>query len=602
LRAQAAVVLVGLSPAVVVPHALNRFVFGKLAFIAAGIALAFLAPVAGRLRRHVTIALLAAVAVALLAATVSDHPVVSLLGRSPRFEGALVIFVYVGAFAAAARVLGDGRRQTAVSRPLLHAMSVAAALIALIAVLEAFGLRPLTSNVSRPGSLLGNASDEGAVGVLMFGPLALSAVALRRWTWAAGAGAAALTVILSASRSALIALLVELVVWAVIAGSRRIRAGVLVVAVAITGIAFAVPATRDRITGSSQLAHHTVTGRELLWRETLHLDAHHLLLGVGPSNYRTAITAEHDREWQQRVGPDNPPDSPHDVFLQVLSDGGIPGLLAALAVVLLMLGPGVRAMRRSLPEPEQMALGSGVLIAVVGYGGTLAVGITSPGPTALAAFLAGLLAAEPATVDERAARKARDVTVAAVAMGLTVVFVLAGIAEVALRSAILDVGDRDIAGADHQFHVARALRAWDLDLPDVAAHAFLTEAIATDTQSSAVTGQEWLTRVPGALRDDEQVRLDTAQADELFGRLPQARTLLSAVLIDDPDNPAVLLRRGIVEAEQHDDPAAIRDFRQVSEIDVHSPEPWQDLAVVYDHEHRPRAAAAARARARQRGG
>jgi len=78
--------------------------------------------------------------------------------------------------------------------------------------------------------------------------------------------------------------------------------------------------------------------------------------------------------------------------------------------------------------------------------------------------------------------------------------------------------------------------------------------------------------------------------------------LLTQALASDPDNPDILLRRGVVEGEQQFYPEAARDLLESARIAANSPAPWQDLAVVYGREHRPSAAAAARLRARQLGG
>jgi O-antigen ligase len=601
--AQWAVVLIGLSPAIVVPLALDRFIFGKLAFVAAGIALAWFAAPAGRLKRPVVGALAAGIALLALASVLSSHPMLSLIGREPRFEGVAVLFIYVVALATGARVVGSADNRP-IAKALLVSLTIAALAIAVIAIFEAFGLRPLTSNVSRPGSLVGNASDEGAVGVLLFGPLAAAALADRRRLYALGAVAALLTVVLSASRGAFAALLVELVVWALVTGTRQVRVTVLAVAVAAVGVSFAIPASRDRLTGASPLAHHTVVGRELLWRETLHLDSHHLILGIGPSSFESAITPEHTLEWQQRVGPDNPPDSPHDLPLQVLTDAGILGVLAGLGLVGMVGFYGVRAARSRPTASSALAVGS--LVGVAGYAASLLVGLTSPGPTAFAAFLAGILVTDSAgrapLAVSSSRRRIADTVVAGVAAACAVLFLLAGMAEIALRSAVLDVAAGNASSADHEFTLAHGLRFWDPDLPDVAAHAFVTEASVDGSPAMRADASAWLARVPGELDRDEQVRLDRELADELTGNLPAARYLLTQALSEDPDNPDILLRRGVVEGEQADYPAAIRDLRESAQVAASSPAPWQDLAVVYGRQHRPQAAAEARRRAQQLGG
>ena len=114
----------------------------------------------------------------------------SSLGRPPRYEGAVALPVYLGAFVAGARLLGP-RRAPGSTAWLLDGLAVAALAIGIEAALEAAGLRPLLSNVSRPGSLLGNASDQGAWALLALGPLAAVAIRLRGALHRAGAVGAA---------------------------------------------------------------------------------------------------------------------------------------------------------------------------------------------------------------------------------------------------------------------------------------------------------------------------------------------------------------------------------------------------------------------------
>ena len=195
---------------------------------------------------------------------------------------------------------------------LLDGLAIAALAIGVEAALEAAGLRPLVSNVARPGSLLGNASDQGAWAVL-------ASVRWRRWRSGcagalhrAGAVAAAVALATSGSRGAL--------AGAVVLARRPDRAGRRVagprlaiaagVAILALGV-LALPATRGA--GADQHAtrpSRPSTGRRLLWGETVTLVGDHPLLGVGPSGYVDAIPAYHDRRYEAEIGPANPPDSP----------------------------------------------------------------------------------------------------------------------------------------------------------------------------------------------------------------------------------------------------------------------------------------------------
>jgi hypothetical protein len=94
---------------VIVPGALNRFVFGKLAVVVIGAGAAALYAPAGRLRREVRVVVGLAAAVLVAAALVSDQPLAGVLGRAPRFEGVFVLAAYLAAAWAGARLLGPER-------------------------------------------------------------------------------------------------------------------------------------------------------------------------------------------------------------------------------------------------------------------------------------------------------------------------------------------------------------------------------------------------------------------------------------------------------------------------------------------------------------
>jgi tetratricopeptide (TPR) repeat protein len=187
--------------------------------------------------------------------------------------------------------------------------------------------------------------------------------------------------------------------------------------------------------------------------------------------------------------------------------------------------------------------------------------------------------------------------IAPIGFGLAGVFFLAAIAEIPLRHAIIDVSRGDIDGANRSFDAARALRPWDVDLPDVAAHAIVTYGLASGDRRSVDAAARWLDRVPGELRRDEQVALDVASLWEARGEYAAARSLLTEVLSRDRDNPAVLLQRGIVEAEAGWAEPAERDFLAAADVVPDDPGPWTNLAVLYQQQGRLADAAAARTRA-----
>ncbi len=472
-RERLALAALAVSGAVILPGALNRFVFPKLAVAAAGIALAATVAPRGRLSGPARAVLMLGALLLVAAALVGATPVAQLVGRAPRYEGLLALSVYVGAGAAGARLLGPARPRGSMAW-FLDWLALASLLIALEAVLETAGLRPLASDVSRPGSLLGNASDEGAWAVLALGPLASVGLRTREPLHLVGAAAAAVTVVCSASRGALAGALVAAAVLAVLLGRPRLRAVLAAAAAGLVVAALLVPGTSSRITGSSPFAAETAHGRLILWGETVSLVTDRAALGVGPGGYVDAIPAYHGQRYERDVGPQYPPDSPHDWLLQAAAAGGVPLLLLALALAALTLVSGWRGVRRQSGGGEAAAVG-GMLAGLVGYGVALLFFFTGPGATPLAAVMGGVLLAVPATGSATTGggrRLAARALACAGFAGLTVILAAAAVAEIPLRSALDDAAAGHLSAADSQFRLARDLRPWDPAVDTEAAHAF----------------------------------------------------------------------------------------------------------------------------------
>jgi hypothetical protein len=483
-------------------------------------------------------------------------------------------------------------------RWLARGLATAATAVALVAILEAAGLRPLSSNVARPGSLLGNASDEGAFAILAVGPLVAIGRSRRDPLVWLGAGAGAVTAVLSASRGALVGLVVVAVVLA-LARRDRVTRGVLAAGVATLAILVLIlPQVRHRALGESSLAGHTTSGRVLLWQETIHLIADRPLIGVGPSGFEDAVVAQHDRHWQRVVGPADPPDSPHDWVLQAATTGGIP--LALLAVA----GAAYVARRSRLAvvaerEVRAPPLAAGLAAGLCGYLVALLVHLTAPGPTVVAAVFAGALVAESATAGSE--RRTARFAIPGVAAVLAVFQLVSAIAEIPLRTAVVDVTDGNLAGAKSSFDTAKLLRPWDVEIPLAAGHAFAAVSLAGDEGAPAY-GRPWLDDALRRVPTSEQAREDLAVVEAASGDLGGAQRLLDEAITRDRFNPELLLRRGVVEAQQHSFAAAERDLLDAAGIANRSPQPWQDLATLYTLERRSADAQRAQAEAVRRGG
>ena len=613
-RERWAIALLTLGTACFLPEALNRFVFPKLAVIAAGALLAFTVPPRGRLPPAAVGLLTASAAVLIAAALDGATPLAQLVGRAPRYEGIFVLPVYLAALAAGARLLGPNRARGSTAW-LLRFLAIAALAVGIEAALEATGARPLASNVSRPGSLLGNASDEGAWAVLVLGPLASVTLRVGGRLHLAGAFAAAFALVGSGSRGALLGAVVLAVVLAALSPSRELRAlvaaGVVLVAIA----ALALPGTRSRVLGSSPLAGHTVSGREQLWSETITMLGAHPLLGVGPSGYVDAIPAYHSVRYERDVGPANPPDGPHDWILQAAAAGGVALALLAVALAGLTLVRGYRATRAQPTGGEQAAI-VGMLGGVAGYAVALLFHLTSPGTTPLAALFAGSLLAAPAAAWPGAAaetagagatvgaparwstalrRAARVATIGALG-ALVVLLAAAALAELPLRSGIDAAASDGFAAANRDFDLARSLRPWDGAVAATAAHAYAT--LASDGIASAAgPGARWAHDELSAYPRSLQALEDGAAIDFAAGRLPVAASLLARALRLEPANPDVHVDAGENALAEHRYAAAAGFFAAAAAIEPNDSAAWRGLAAADRAEGRTVAARLASERA-----
>lgn len=633
---RAAVWTAVLAPAVIQPGAFDRFVLVSVLAVGVALGLGLRSVPTGRLPRWAVAGVAAAVVLLLVGAWTGAAPWAQFWGRWPRYEGLLTLPASIGALWLGARLFGPGSGPER-RRDLQHATTVLVAAVGFIAVLEALGLRPLASSVSRPGSLLGNASDQGVIGVIavaiLLAPVVESVVSRgaagggarasaprrgldRPWVLPMALLAGALTVVLSGSRGALVALAVTLVTVAAgvlvtlrpsSAGAPRRTvlgwtAGALI---AVVGMALALPGTAARVLGTSPVSAATVEGRALLWSETWRLIQDRPWTGVGPSGFVDAIPAYHTETWAIEVGAANPPDSPHSWLLQAGAVGGVPLMVLALALGVAGLAAGILRARSAATALEtsrgdrtqrafvhdharRLALLLVSLGAVAGVATALAVHVTSPLTTAPTALLAGALIARPPSpppLPVSRTRPQRWTGIAGLLLWLAVL-VPAVAAEWPLQAAYSAVGGASAASAtadaeaDASFRLAQRLRPWDADIAMLAAHAFATRALAGDASAIEPTGR-WadaaLVRLP---RSSTAIAAASAAA-ELSGDLERAETLMTSLVGAEPTNAEWLLRRGVIRAEEGDTSGAEEDFLASAERAPDTPEPWRNLGVLY---------------------
>lgn len=257
-----------------------------------------------------------------------------------------------------------------------HLTAVTAAFLIGAIISTAYGFISPAATGSVDGRLaggIGDANEQAAVLVAAI-PMAIGlGVAVKRpglryLSWAGGLFCLA-GVFTTLSRGGLIALGLMLVGAVVFGGRWRARAAVLL-AVTVIGtvtyyFAIAPLAARQRVTMSS------TSGRSDIWRVGWRMVQAHPVLGVGSGNFQNAAV-----HYVQGIGTltaahliVDVPHVAHNIYLELLADLGIPGLIAFLGVAGCSLACAAGAARRfeARGDVEMELMARCLALAVVAF-------------------------------------------------------------------------------------------------------------------------------------------------------------------------------------------------------------------------------------------
>jgi O-antigen ligase len=576
-----------------------RWFLPKDALAAIAVVFASVAVAHGRLPRWLVVAASAAVAIALISVLISAAPGVQLWGRWPRYEGLVTLPVYFGAVWAGARLLGPATPAGSM-RTFVRAIATAAIALGLVSLFEAVGARPISTDLARPGSLTGNATDQGVLGALFCAMLILpvlrawtqprpTAIAGRVWLSAALLLATA-TVIVSASRAGLLAavtvlgiLLILELLWST-APRRLCLVGLAALAgVVLLGGALVVPFTRSRLLGASPLSLQSVEGRFTFWRDAAAVLADHPL-GVGASGFLNANARTSTGE--------SVLDSPHNWVLQVLLAGGIPLLVVVVVVLVTATGFGLRSWlhlsasassalpataRRSptgsmTTDAARRDILAAALAALGGFGVAMLTHFTAPSTTILAALLLGILGACRSEGGLRtrlrssSRRLAASVSRTALLGVWSIWLIVLASAEVPLAAGVSNAARGEISAAETAFDAAYAIRPWDADLAGIAAQSFAAAADAR-VPGAAALAVDWAERSRVALPHTASTERALAVGQFANGDALGAAKTLAALVELVPVDPAVAVQNAIVLYTNGDTDGARREVQRALALD-----------------------------------
>ena len=490
-----------------------------------------------RVATRPTAALGALLAVLAIAAAFGRDPLYAWTGTPERHLGVWLWLLVLVAFIAgqALRPDDDGPR---VHRGLLLAGTAVGA----AGTIEALGLAPAPLDAgSRLGATLGSPAFLGAAACLLLPPLvttALDRAAAHRRLVVGGTVLLGVVGLGAGARAAWLGLLV-----AVVASRRHRRdpapdrkrrlAGALVVALSLVAVV-AVTAVGDRVADTFDTNEPGGASRVDEWRVATRVIADHPLLGVGPEGYRVAFGEGADDDYEREHGRQPLPDRAHSAPLDLALAGGVPALVAWLAL-LAFVG---RHIRRALADDRPWLRGIASGLVAYGAGQLLLFPLAELEP--VAALLAGLVVAATATPRELRSRPAPRVLRAG----------LVAVAIVALVAGALDVradqhADRAyalLAAGNPAAADAEAVRAAELRPDEVRLHLLVSQtALAADrgTVGALAAIDDALAVSPGdpiALRTRARLLVQRAAATAVPAHAQLAVDEVERLLADDPSN------------------------------------------------------------------
>ncbi len=169
-----------------------------------------------------------------------------------------------------------------------------------------------------------------------------------RWLWAAALLPILPAILLTASRTALVASFMALVfglaTWRGADMAYRAATAVAVAALVLGPLLLAPAPQRTRLqTLPSELNRGTFHGRTLIWKTGLKVFEHHPILGVGSGAYPEAVAP-----WLGRPGVPGAQYVAHNTFLSVLVESGMVGF-----ALFLVLAACLAVFIRAMPMPQR---------------------------------------------------------------------------------------------------------------------------------------------------------------------------------------------------------------------------------------------------------
>ena len=562
-----------------------------------------------------------------VAAVLSPAPVVAWLGYYNRGTGAVFWVALVVLFVVARRLLSRTRGVEVLAWVAAGTLAIAG----IVAAAQAAGAESLWGGSEVLGRVDGTTGNPITLaGVSLLGLWLAAGLpqwrrSVTRFVVGAGAAGAAACLILSVSRAAYLGLAVGTLVLAIAwALERRRRAlfvlGVVVVAAVAVTVAYGAVSGRDsdllsRIAGDSTSGLTSSDSlRVALWHEASQAVAWRPLTGVGAGAF--VVVDRRFRSPERKFSrPWELASDPHSLPLLVGATSGIPGLLLAGLVVVLLLRQMRIARRESgragaaarAPTSFRFSAGLAYLTAAVTF---LLFSPLDPVLAVPMTLVAGATCGAPLASDRLSWQVAAQWSRRRIAVALTAALVTVGVALLVVtaggvqwwradRALARSARDRDTDSA------VRAAQLWGLE-PFYSLEAGAKtwrQGLSADDSTRVSLGRSLVQRGiardrTGALGYADLARLDIAQA-----RLREAVTTLREGLTSNPHQPVLQGLWGyaalVAETQVKDGGLAGELLGELRTLPADSPDAWFWISRVLAARGDTAGEAAARARARR---
>ncbi|MEO6405997.1 MAG: O-antigen ligase family protein [Ferruginibacter sp.] len=108
-----------------------------------------------------------------------------------------------------------------------------------------------------------------------------------------------------------------------------------------------------------------VNARFLIWKKTAELIKDKPVFGAGLSNWKLTIASYGAADMPWKVG-DFVPDRPHNVYLQVMAESGIPGFIFFIMMWIIVVIAGFKTLQKNIPVDEKILVAL-MLAGIAGF-------------------------------------------------------------------------------------------------------------------------------------------------------------------------------------------------------------------------------------------